>query len=169
MDANKRLVKAKVEKEVKEMLMPVRVAVMVLNADGSGDGDILIHAMLDELQTMKYKKSHNATSGQQAEENSKCGQTGVDMDFGAAIRAVKKGHRIARKGWNGKSQYVELATRVSYIDTNGSLVNVDHAAAGNAALAFVGTSGVQLGWLASQADMLAEDWYIVEPAKEEAE
>ncbi len=29
------------------------------------------------------------------------------------------------------------------------------------ALAFVGTSGVQLGWLASQADMLADDWVIV--------
>lgn len=33
---------------------------------------------------------------------------------------------------------------------------------GNKAIAFVGTSGVQLGWLASQADMLAEDWKIVE-------
>lgn len=27
---------------------------------------------------------------------------------------------------------------------------------------FVGTSGVQMGWLASQADMLAEDWQIVQ-------
>ena len=33
---------------------------------------------------------------------------------------------------------------------------------GNQAVAFVGTSGVQLGWLASQADMLANDWKIVE-------
>lgn len=33
---------------------------------------------------------------------------------------------------------------------------------GNKALAFVGTSGVQMGWLASQADMLADDWRIVE-------
>lgn len=32
---------------------------------------------------------------------------------------------------------------------------------GNHAIAFVGTSGVQLGWLASQSDMLAEDWQIV--------
>ncbi|MGE9977359.1 Thoeris anti-defense Tad2 family protein [Coprococcus catus] len=29
-------------------------------------------------------------------------------------------------------------------------------------MAFVGTSGVQLGWLASQADMLAEDWVFVD-------
>lgn len=43
----------------------------------------------------------------------------------------------------------------------GEVVNVDHDAIGNNALAFVGTSGVQLGWLASQADMLADDWQIV--------
>ena len=41
-------------------------------------------------------------------------------------------------------------------------MNVEHEAIGNQALAFVGTSGVQLGWLASQADMLADDWAIVE-------
>lgn len=33
---------------------------------------------------------------------------------------------------------------------------------GNKALAFVGTSGVQIGWLASQSDMLATDWEIVD-------
>ncbi len=38
---------------------------------------------------------------------------------------------------------------------------VKQYAIGNKAIAFVGTSGVQLGWLASQADMLAEDWKIV--------
>lgn len=35
-------------------------------------------------------------------------------------------------------------------------------AIGNMAIAFVGTSGVQMGWLASQADMLAEDWMFAE-------
>jgi hypothetical protein len=85
------------------------------------------------------------------------------MDFGDAIHMVKRWNKkIARKGWNGKSQYIELAQRVSYMNADGEEVNVDHEALGNAALAFVGTSGVQLGWLASQADMLAEDWYVVE-------
>ena len=84
------------------------------------------------------------------------------LSFGAAIEAVKAGRRIARKGWNGKGQYVELAGNVSYVEPKGKQVNADHAAIGNKALAFCGTSGVQLGWLASQADMLAEDWEIVE-------
>ena len=84
------------------------------------------------------------------------------MDFGSAIKLVKTGKRIARKGWNGKNQYVELATNISYMTAAGEVVNVDHDAIGNRALAFVGTSGVQLGWLASQADMLADDYIVVE-------
>lgn len=84
------------------------------------------------------------------------------MNFGQAIEAAKQGKKIARKGWNGKSQYVELATCISYKNSAGEIVNVEHCNIGNKALAFVGTSGVQMGWLASQADMLAEDWYIVD-------
>lgn len=83
------------------------------------------------------------------------------MGFDKAIEAVKNGSRIAREGWNGKKQYVELATCLSYVNARGELINAVHDAIGNKALAFVGTSGVQVGWLASQSDMLAEDWYIV--------
>lgn len=83
------------------------------------------------------------------------------MNFGSAIEAVKAGKRAFRAGWNGKSQYIDLATCVSYKNAAGEIVNVDHAAIGNNAIAFVGTSGVQLGWLASQVDMLAEDWQIM--------
>ena len=83
------------------------------------------------------------------------------MSFGLAIEAAKKGKRIARKGWNGKRQYVELATAISYASPIGAVVNAEHDAIGNQALAFVGTSGVQMGGLASQADMLADDWMIV--------
>lgn len=85
-----------------------------------------------------------------------------NMTFGLAIEALKKGLKVARKGWNGKKQYVELATCISYANADKEIVNCLHEAIGNKALAFVGTSGVQMGWLASQADMLAEDWYIVE-------
>ena len=82
------------------------------------------------------------------------------MNFGEALEAVKRGKKISREGWNGKEQYVQLASDLSYT-ANGKVVNAEHDAIGNKALAFVGTSGVQIGWLASQADMLAEDWEIV--------
>ena len=84
------------------------------------------------------------------------------MSFGEAIEAAKAGHKISRKGWNGKGQYVELASSISYTGADGKVVNADHSAIGNRAFAFVGTSGIQMGWLASQADMLAEGWMLAE-------
>ena len=84
------------------------------------------------------------------------------MNFGEAINAMRRGKRVHRAGWNGKNQYIELATKISYVNAQGEVINADHEAIGNQAVAFVGTSGVQLGWLASQADMLAEDWKVVE-------
>lgn len=80
--------------------------------------------------------------------------------FSEAIDAVKKGAKISRCGWNGKEQWVELAKCISYVNSRGELINADHDDIGDKALAFVGTRGVQIGWLASQADMLAEDWLI---------
>ena len=85
-----------------------------------------------------------------------------NMTFGLALEALKKGRKVARKGWNGKNQYIELASNISYVNAAMEIVNCKHDAIGNQAVAFVGTSGVQMGWLASQADMLAEDWMIVE-------
>ena len=84
------------------------------------------------------------------------------MTFGAAIEQVKARKRMTRRGWNGKRQYIEIARRISYININDEVVNAEHKAIGNSAIAFVGTSGVQIGWLASQADMLADDWEFYE-------
>lgn len=84
------------------------------------------------------------------------------MNFGEALNAMKHGERVHRDGWNGKKQYIELASGISYVNSRNEIVNCNHDAIGNQAIAFVGTSGVQMGWLASQADMLAEDWKICE-------
>lgn len=83
------------------------------------------------------------------------------MTFGGALELLKMGFKVARKGWNGKKQYIQLATGISYSSPDGEIVNCEHDAIGNKAIAFAGTSGIQIGWLASQADMLAEDWYTV--------
>lgn len=84
------------------------------------------------------------------------------FSFGEAIKYLKKGMKVARKGWNGKKQYIQIATRISYKTADNEIINCEHDAIGNKAIAFVGTSGVQMGWLASQADMLAEDWIFAE-------
>lgn len=84
------------------------------------------------------------------------------MNFGQALEELKKGKKVARSNWNGKNQYIELATNISYKNLSQEVINAKHDVIGNRAIAFVGNSGVQLGWLASQSDMLSDDWYIVE-------
>lgn len=84
------------------------------------------------------------------------------MNFGLAIEAAKMGKKIARRGWNGKDQYVELGINLEYYSVFGICSEAHHKDIGSAALVFVGTRGRQVGWLASQSDMLADDWMIVE-------
>lgn len=114
----------------------------------------------DEGYLVQYEDGYVSWSPKDVFEKAYRETTG--MPFGLAIEAAKMGKKIARSGWNGKSQYVELAYCISYKNNAAEIVNVNHCNIGNKALAFVGTSGVQMGWLASQADMLADDWYIVE-------
>lgn len=85
------------------------------------------------------------------------------MNFGEALKAIKNGKKAKRKGWNGKEQYVVLAYMKTCATKAGEVViDPEHENIGSKFLMFVGTSGYQCGWLASQADMLADDWEIVE-------
>lgn len=108
---------------------------------------------------VKYPDSYQSWSPKEIFEDAY--RKSGEMTFGHALEALKHGEKVARTGWNGKNQYIQLATCISYKTTDGEIINAEHEAIGNKAIAFVGTSGVQLGWLASQADMLADDWMIV--------
>lgn len=52
------------------------------------------------------------------------------MNFGKAIEEMKSGKKVARQGWNGKNQYIELATNISYKNACGDIVNCEHDAIG---------------------------------------
>jgi len=68
------------------------------------------------------------------------------MNFGYALEAMKSGQRAQRAGWNGKGMYLYVYT----FDGFDPCI-VMHTAQGTE----------QPGWLASQADLLAEDWTIL--------
>ena len=84
------------------------------------------------------------------------------MSFGLAIEALKQGKRVARAGWNGKGMWLAMIQRASW--------QVDPAVNGTGAyslnaLPWIGMKTADEGfvpWLASQTDMLADDWQIVE-------
>ena len=125
------------------------------------DGDELD---IRETQVPDYTFSNIASDQWILASKENCPELGGVAMFGfdEAIKYVKRGLKVMRAGWNGKRQYIQLATCIYYKSVDGEIVNCAHDAIGNKAIAFIGTSGVQMGWLASQADMLAEDWMFAE-------
>ena len=89
------------------------------------------------------------------------------MNFGEVLEELKRGNCVARKGWNGKGIFIKLKKGESlstpnnrfdevmthdfiYIDTTGLHTNNPDAPMD------------RVPWLASQTDMLADDWVVVE-------
>ena len=83
------------------------------------------------------------------------------MTFGLAIEALKKGKRVARAGWNGKGMWLALVEGYDYNPDKGRGTAY---ALGCQKLPWIGmktADGCFVPWLASQTDVLAEDWQIV--------
>lgn len=47
------------------------------------------------------------------------------FSFGEAIKYLKRGLKVKRKGWNGKNQYIELSKNISYVNPSGEVINAD--------------------------------------------
>lgn len=74
------------------------------------------------------------------------------MNFSMALEALKEGERVARSGWNGKGMFLFIVKNWTY--TDGRQDNYPN-------LPFIAmkTAGNEVvPWLASQTDILAEDW-----------
>ncbi len=102
------------------------------------------------------------------------------MRFGEAIEQARIGRKIAREGWNGKNMYVYMTEgRTIPSDTwvarlpsqeltemekiRGSVFIGPH-------LDMMSAQGVRIiGWLASQTDMLADDWFVLPAVSEISE
>jgi hypothetical protein len=83
----------------------------------------------------------------------------IIMNFGEAIEQLKLGKKVARKGWNGRGIFIELQ-------------NPDEHSKMTSPYIFIDTTGLQtdndqapkscVPWLASQTDMLSDDWLLVD-------
>ena len=86
------------------------------------------------------------------------------MSFGLAIEAAKKGKKIARAGWNGKGMFLYHVPAAAYppsTDVAKEAFRGEDVPYG-AYIAIKTAQGNVVPWLASQSDMLADDWCIVE-------
>lgn len=139
---------------------------------GEEDGDRLV---VSEDLVVLTKEEHDslrriAQSAQDMSDMLKAANISVDgMTFGQAIDACRyRGAKIQRKNWNGKNQYVEFRHVATLLEDEADAIIDEGNERDYFAFVFyfvnrnTGEPDIQVGWLASQADMAANDWVIVE-------
>ena len=94
-----------------------------------------------------------------------------NLNFGQAIELLKAGKLVSRKNWNGKNMFLWLKPAVTIRREwckDPLLINVidnfgDNAIEGLGTICMkTADNKILTGWLASQTDMLAEDWQEVD-------
>ncbi len=95
---------------------------------------------------------------------------GERFEFGEALRRLKNGRRVARAGWNGKDMWLAMSPGMKALPADSFWASQNRAYAesqGGTADVLpcitmkTATGEVLMGWLASQTDMLADDWVEV--------
>lgn len=131
-----------------------------------GQGDLLD---IRETQTVEYTLSNILSDEWMIADETNCPVLGgkATFTFGDAIKYMKRGLRVARKGWNGKGMYVFYASDFQF-GTKADLSEFNpteepECTEENAVDVYdclvlrTADKKLQPGWLASQSDMLAED------------
>jgi hypothetical protein len=72
------------------------------------------------------------------------------FDFGNALVNLKSGKKVCRSGWNGKGMWLALQTPDEFSKMRRPYIYMSDA------------QELLVPWLASQTDVLAEDWIVVE-------
>jgi len=86
------------------------------------------------------------------------------MDFGVAVVALKSGVRVARAGWNGKGMFLFLVPGSTFKVNRPPLLGIYEEGTEvkyHAHIDMKTATGEVVPWLASQTDVLAEDWLVV--------
>ena len=95
-----------------------------------------------------------------------------NLPFGEAIEALKQGKRVQREGWNGKGMFLFLLpagtvpTKAIYDPALRAVIENEVGGETFEALGsirmFTADKKILTGWLASQTDMLSDDWQILD-------
>ncbi len=90
------------------------------------------------------------------------------MTFGKAIKELKAGRAVSRKGWSGKGMFIYMTqgTIINRSQLRGAAdalipTDSDSISIGGHIDMYTAQGTIIVGWLASQSDMLAEDWRVV--------
>lgn len=79
------------------------------------------------------------------------------LNFGEAIFALKYKRKVQREGWNGKGMWLELQVPDEHSKMTLPYIYIEYPV-GHVAY----PNGCRVPWVASQTDILAEDWLVIE-------
>ena len=134
------------------------------NEDGMDEGYLVEYCDGGKPNTEKFE---GYVSWSPKEQFEKAYRLANEMTFGLAIEALKAGLKVARAGWNGKGMFLYYVPAASYPaqrNTNGTMLGVfpEDMVPYCAYIAMKTAQDNVVPWLASQTDVLAEDWVVVE-------
>ena len=110
---------------------------------------------------VKYADGYTSWSPKAAfEEAYRTSEPGMpqSLTFGDALHYLKTGKRVARSGWNGKGLWVEMQRPDDHSKMTLPYLYLNYP------IDAQNTPGARVPWLASQTDMLAEDWSVLQGA-----
>ncbi len=89
---------------------------------------------------------------------------GEKLDFSGALQILKNGGKVARSGWNGKSMFIFLVPGSTFIVNRPPLLGIYPEGTEINYCPHIDmktADGKIVPWLASQTDVLADDWTLV--------
>mgnify|MGYP000644375445 CR=1 FL=1 len=132
------------------------------NEDGMDEGYLVEYCDGGKPNTEKFE---GYVSWSPKEQFEKAYRLANALTFSLALEALKRGDKVARSGWNGKGQWLILVGAGSY-DVAVSILNIHNDINNTLTVRpWIGIKTVDdqfMPWLASQSDMLAEDWVVIE-------
>ena len=84
-----------------------------------------------------------------------------NLSFGDALEYLKRGYKVARKGWNGKGMFLTKQLCQFYPDNLGEVFDEESSELLEGTIIMFTSTGTFVAWSAAQTDIFAEDWEIL--------
>jgi len=130
--------------------------------NGEDDGYLVEYVDGGKPNTTQYA---GYVSWSPAEQFENAYRTTDGISFGLAVEAMRKGCKVARRGWNGKGMFLFLVPGSTFKVNRPPLLGIypeDHEVNYLPHIDMKTADNKVVPWLASQADMLSDDWMILD-------
>jgi len=132
--------------------------------DGSDEGYLVEYLDGGTPNTKAYR---GYVSWSPKEQFNKAYNKNGKLTLGDALAYLKLGYKVTRKGWNGKGMYILIMDGYENIKPN-EMTKLKHKLVEDTTITIspyivmrTASGELQPGWLASQNDLLAEDWVVI--------